>query len=254
MENKEYGSIIGNPDAPYINGLAAAGALATQYYAVSHPSLPNYLALTGGSTFGVSSDCKPSPSCSVNGPGIVDELQAAGKSWKGYMEDLPSACATSNGGQYAVKHNPFVYYNKVVANWCDHVVPAGQLQTDLAAGQLPAFSWLTPNLCNDMHDCSVKTGDGYLAGVLPKVLDALGGSGVLFLVWDEGKTSLGGGLPNAAGGQVTMIAAGPAAKKGYRSSVAMNHYSLLRTIQDAWGLAPLNESVGASPMTDLFAS
>ena len=246
MENEEYGSIIGNPNAPYINSLASGGALATQYYAVSHPSLPNYLALVGGSTFGHTDDCSPGPGCSVVGPSLVDELVTAGISWKGYMENLPSPCAQADAGPYAVRHNPFVYFTNVVAHWCSNVVPATQLQADIAAGRLPTFAWLTPNLCNDMHDCSVKTGDSYLAGVVPQILGALGGNGALFLVWDEGTTNLAGG------GRVTMVAAGPSVKKGYRSPVRYDHYSLLRTIEDAWGLPRLGSSASAPAMTDLF--
>jgi acid phosphatase len=253
MENEEYGSIIGNPSAPYINGLAASGALATRYYAIAHPSLPNYLALTGGSTFGITNDCSPGPGCSVSAPSLVDGLATAGLSWKGYMEDMPSPCAQSSAGNYAVKHNPFVYYTNVMARWCNNVVPAGQLQTDIAAAQLPAFAWLTPNLCNDMHDCPVPTGDAYLAGVVPPILNALGPNGVLFVVWDEGKTSQGGGLAAAAGGQVTLIAAGGPVRRGYRSPVAYSHYSLLRTIEDGWGLPALGGSAQDSPMNDLFA-
>src|SRR5205085_7461637 len=117
IENEEYSSIIGDPTAPYINSLAAGGALATQYYAVSHPSLPNYLALTGGSTFGVTTDCAPGASC-TGGTSVVEEMAAAGIGWRAYMEDMPSPCAQADAGQYAVRHDPFVYYNGIVAGSC----------------------------------------------------------------------------------------------------------------------------------------
>lgn len=246
MENEEYGSIIGNPGAPYINSLASGGALAARYYAVSHPSLPNYLALTGGSTFGITNDCSPGPGCRVGATSVVEEMAAAGLSWKAYMENLPSSCAQSDSGRYAVRHDPFVYYSSVVAQSCGNVVPATQLPSDIATGALPPFAWLTPNLCNDMHDCSIATGDSYLSGVVPQILGALGPNGALFLVWDEGTSNTHGG------GQVTMVAAGPAVKRGYRSSASYDHYSLLRTIEDAWGLHRLGNSAGAAPMTDLF--
>src|SRR3984893_17924029 len=100
MENEEYSSIIGNASAPYVNSLAAVGASATQYYAVSHPSLPNYLALTGGSTFGVTTDCTPAASC-TGGTSVVEEMAAAGIGWRGYMEDMPAPCAQAGSGQYA---------------------------------------------------------------------------------------------------------------------------------------------------------
>ena len=246
MENEEYSSIIGDPSAPYINSLAAGGALATQYYAVSHPSLPNYLALTGGSTFGVTSDCTPGPSCAA-GKSVVEEMAAASIGWRAYLQDMPAPCDQASSGGYAVHHDPFVYYNGVVAGSCDNVVPGSQLPGDIAAGALPAFTWLTPNLCNDMHDCSVAIGDAYLAGIVPQLLGTLGPDGALFLVWDEGTSNTHGG------GQVTMVAAGSGVKKGYRSPLPYDHYSLLRTIEDGWGLPELSNSAAATPMADLFS-
>src|SRR5437667_4904293 len=110
MENHSYGQIVGSSSAPYINGLAKSYGLATNYRAVSHPSLPNYLALTGGSTFGITSDCAPSV-CPVNTANIADRIEGSGRTWRAYMESMPSACDVSNSGTYAVKHNPFVYFN-----------------------------------------------------------------------------------------------------------------------------------------------
>ncbi|HEU5003965.1 MAG TPA: alkaline phosphatase family protein [Actinomycetota bacterium] len=256
MENEEYGSIIGNANAPYINSLAGQGALATQYYAISHPSLPNYLALSGGSTFGISSDCNPGPGCQATRPGLADQLAGAGISWKGYMEDLPGPCARSDSGNYAVRHDPFVYYPSIVSSGCGNVVPASQLTADLASGQLPRFAWVTPNLCDDMHDScggsAIAHGDAYLHNLVPQILSALGPGGVVFVTFDEGSSNAGGGLPGAAGGQVTTIAAGAPVKAGYRTSVRYDHYSLLRTIEDAWGLAPLGSAALSPAMRDLF--
>jgi hypothetical protein len=258
MENEEYGSIIGNPAAPYINSLANQGALATQYYAISHPSLPNYLALSGGSTFGVSSDCNPGPGCQGTGPSIADQLTTAGISWKAYMEGLP-ACgqAQSDSGEYAVRHDPFMYYPADVAKCGSTIVPATQLSADIAGGQLPQFAWLTPNVCDDMHDTcggnAIAHGDSYLQGVVPQILGALGPNGALFVTFDEGTSSAGGGQAGAAGGQVTLIAAGPAVKGGAKSSVPHDHYSLLATIEAAWGLPRLGGAASAAPMTELFS-
>jgi hypothetical protein len=258
MENEEYSSIIGNSSAPYINSLANQGALATQYYAISHPSLPNYLALSGGSTFGISSDCNPGPGGLATGPSLADQLHGAGISWKAYMEDRPPTCAQaqSDSGNYAVRHDPFMYYPNDVANLCGNVVPATQLSTDIASGQLPQFSWLTPNVCDDMHDpCGgdeIAHGDAYLKSVVPQILGALGPNGALFITFDEGTSNLGGGQAGAAGGQVTFIAAGPAVRGGYKSSVHYDHYSLLGTIEAAWGLPRLGGAAGATTMNDLF--
>ncbi|HWD09975.1 MAG TPA: alkaline phosphatase family protein [Actinomycetota bacterium] len=256
MENEEYSSVIGASDAPYINSLANQGALATSYYAISHPSLPNYLALTGGSTFGVSSDCSPGSDCKGSGQSIADQLQAAGISWKAYMEDLPACPAQSDAGNYAVRHNPFAYYPQDVAYCGSKVVPASQLSGDIASGNLPRFAWITPNLCDDMHDpCggdAIAHGDSYLRGVVPQLLAALGPDGVVFITFDEGDSDRGGGLPGSAGGQVVTIAAGSAVRAGAKSSDAYDHYSLLATIEAAWGLPRLNGAASAPLMADLF--
>jgi acid phosphatase len=114
MENEEYGDIIGSSSTPYINGLARRYSLARAMYAVSHPSLPNYLALTGGSTFGITSDCTD---CSVRATSLVDQLEQRGLTWKAYMEDLPRPCFTGAGsGGYAQKHDPFAYYTRITGD------------------------------------------------------------------------------------------------------------------------------------------
>jgi len=250
MENHEYGDIIGSTEAPFINGLVKRSALAVAMYAATHPSLPNYLALTGGSTFGISSDCT---TCSVGATSIVDQLEAAHVSWKAYMEDLPHPCYTGAGaGEYAKKHDPFVYYTRVVHNagWCANVVPLTQLSTDEHRRQLPRFIWITPNLCHDMHDCSVATGDQFLSALVPTLLRSLGPHGLLFITWDEG-TSDSGCCRLASGGHIATIVAGPGARPGARLRMATDHYSLLQTIQGVLGLRRLRGT--ACPCTRSLA-
>jgi hypothetical protein len=241
MENEELESVIGNSAAPYINRLAKTAALATAYYAVAHPSLPNYLALTGGSAFGIESDCT---SCNVKGRNLVDELEAAHISWKAYMEGLPRPCFTGEAsGLYAKKHDPFIYYDDIRLNArrCSRVVPATQLDRDLAAGALPRFAWITPNLCNDMHNCGVATGDRYLAGLIPRLIASVGKGGAVFVTWDEGSSN-GGCCSLATGGHVATFAVGGAVLPHARPGVNYDHYSLLRTIEDSWGLPELGGS------------
>jgi acid phosphatase len=250
MENKEYGSIIGNPSAPYLNSLAQQYALATNYDGVSHPSLPNYLALTGGDTFGIHSDCT---SCFVNQPSIVDRLEAAGKSWKAYMESMPTPCFVGDAGSlYRQKHNPFIYFDNIRTNAtrCGRIVPYSQFTADVQANTLPDYVWITPNMCNDMHDCSVSTGDNWLHSEVPKILasPAWQQNGVLLITFDEGSSSAGGG------GHISTLVISPFAKRGFQSSVAYNHYSLLRTITDAWGLPALGKAASAAPMSDFFGA
>jgi phosphatidylinositol-3-phosphatase len=238
MENQEYGGIIGSPSAPYINSLARRYAVATQMYAIGHPSLPNYLSLTGGSTFGISSDCTD---CTVGATSIVDQLERAHISWKAYMEDLPSTCFTgASAGEYAKKHNPFVYYTRVTSNrnWCSNVVPLTRLTSDERGNTLPRFIWITPNLCHDMHDCSVSTGDRYLSTLVPGLLRSLGSDGLLFITWDEGSSDAGC-CRLASGGHIATIVAGPGARPGARLSRPVDHYSVLQTIEDLLKLGRL---------------
>ena len=235
MENEEYGDIIGSSSTPYINGLARRYALATSMYAVSHPSLPNYLALTGGSTFGISSDCT---GCNVGATSIVDQLEHARVSWKAYMENYPGHCFTGAGaGEYARKHNPFVYYTRD-RRWCSNIVPLTQLGSDESSHRLPRYIWITPNLCHDMHDCSPATGDNFLRTLVPPLLRALGKGGLLFLTWDEG-TSDNSCCRLATGGHIATVVAGPGALPGARMRTAADHYSVLQAIDDLLALPRL---------------
>jgi phosphatidylinositol-3-phosphatase len=242
MENEEYGSIIGSRSAPYINRLARRYSLATSAYAVSHPSLPNYLALTGGSTFGIDSDCTD---CTVPGSGIAGQLAAKRISWRAYMEDLPRPCFTGAGaGEYAKKHDPFVYYRGIVHDpaQCSRVVPMTELATDERAHRLPTFSWITPNLCHDMHDCDTSTGDRFLSGLLPPLLRALGRHGLLILTWDEGSSD-DGCCRLASGGHIVTILAGGDARRHATFRTAVDHYSVLQTVED---LLSLRRRAGAA--------
>jgi phosphatidylinositol-3-phosphatase len=238
MENEEAGDVLGSPDAPYLNALARRYAVATNSYAIRHPSLPNYLALTSGSTHGITSDCTD---CHVAGRNIVDQLEAARLTWKGYMEDLPRPCSSvASAGQYAKKHNPFMYYDDVVRSpsRCRRVVGFGALARDLRRGTLPAFAFISPNLCHDMHDCDVATGDRFLSGVVPQLQRELGPHGFLVLTWDEGDSDAGC-CADAYGGRIATIVAGPDVRRGARSGRAVDHYGVLRTIENALGLPPL---------------
>ncbi len=254
MENQEYGSIIGSGEAPYLNSLAANYGLASAYYATSHPSLPNYLALTGGTTFGVDTNCTD---CSVGGPSIADQIEGSGRSWKAYMEDMPSPCFLGeSAGNYVLRHNPFPYYRSIrdnPARCAAHVVPFSQFSADLASNTVPNFVWITPNLCNDMHDCSIGTGDSWLKSVVPGILSssAWRNGGVLFVIFDEGTTDAGC-CGNSAGGHVATFIVAPGMTPGYRSAVPATHYSLLRTTEEAWGLAPLGGAAASTAMREYF--
>ncbi len=243
FENHEASSIAGNPDAPTFNALTRRYATLTDYDAVAHPSLPNYLALVSGSTQGISSDCW---NCIVRARNLTDTLAAAGKTWTTYAEDLPYPGFTGgSAGRYAKKHDPFLYFQDVAGSRArrDRVVPYTQLARDLAAHRLPDFSLVIPNLCDDMHDCSVATGDAWLkAHVVPLLRSPELRGGVIFVVFDEGTSDTGGG------GKVEALALGPTVRRGARFARATNHYGLLRTIEDAWHLPRLGFSRTGTPI------
>ena len=250
MENYGYGSVIGSSSAPYVNSLLPSSAFATNYYGVSHPSLPNYLALTGGSTYGISSDCT---TCWVSARNLADNLEATGSSWKAYMESMPSPCFIGDSYPYAQKHNPFIYFNDIRTNTsrCQaHVVPYTQLATDLGStSTTPNYAFITPNMCNDMHDCGVAAGDRWLQSQVPQILSSPAfrvQRSLLVLTWDEDDIG--------AGNHVPTILLGGGIGVGARSAVAYNHYSLLHTIESARGVSTLTTNDAGSPaITDLFS-
>ena len=174
MENHSYNEVWNTSSSPYITSLGNAYARATNYHAKIHPSLPNYLDLYGGSNYGITTDCNPSTTCHVNATNLADNLDAKGLTWKGYMESMPSPCYLTTSGTYAPKHNPMVYFDDIrlnAARCSSHDVPFTALATDLAsASTTPNYSLIVPNLCNDMHDCSVTTGDNWLKAHLPAIL------------------------------------------------------------------------------------
>ncbi|HEV2923461.1 MAG TPA: alkaline phosphatase family protein [Solirubrobacteraceae bacterium] len=253
MENAAYGEVIGSSEAPYANALARRYGLATQSFAVTHPSLPNYLALTSGSTHGVSSDCTD---CHVAATNIVDQLEAAGISWSAYLEDAPKPCFRGAGaGGYAKKHNPFVYYDDIAASAsrCGRLVGFGRLTQALRSGRLPTYSWITPNLCDDGHDCGVSAGDRFLARTVPALLRELGPHGFIVVTWDEGGSDQGC-CGAARGGHVATIVAGPDIRPGGRMPQPIDHYGVLATIEQSLSLPPLAGAAEgrAGRLTPLF--
>ncbi|HZT92335.1 MAG TPA: alkaline phosphatase family protein [Gaiellaceae bacterium] len=227
FENHERDAILGAPDAPTFTRLARAYADVTRYDAVAHPSLPNYLALVSGSTHGITSDCT---ACSVRGPSIGTLLSRAHAAWGAYAEGYPSS------PRFAKKHVPFLYF----AGGAAHVHPLTAFRTS----RPPAFALVVPDLCDDMHDCSVATGDRWLAGFVPPLLRLP--RTAVFVVFDEGSSDAGGG------GRVAAIVAGTAVRRHVVDPQPANHYVLLRTIEDAFGLAHLGASAGVRPLEGIW--
>ncbi len=251
FENKEFGTVIGSPKMPYFNELAKSYTLLTQLYAVTHPSLPNYLALIGGDTFGVTFDCTK---CFVDAQTLPDLIEASGRTWKTYQEDMPSPCFPGTDTlTYAIKHNPFMYFKpiRLDENRCSRsVVPLTQLPADIAAGTLPNFIFITPNLCNDAHDCGIDVADAWLKTWMNQLLPALNADSKPYLViltWDEGQGNHSCcGLPAEAGGRIATILVSPQAKTGFEDDTPYTLYSILKTIEAAWNLPYLGHSADES--------
>jgi phospholipase C len=253
FENHGYDEIVGNPDAPTFNSLATGYAQMTNYDAIAHPSLPNYLAIVSGSTQGIKNDCT---TCVVKATNLADSLDKAHKTWKTYAEGLPSAGATgaSYGGAhgYVKRHDPFMYFKDIQSSKTrrSHIVPFTKLAQDVSHNQLPAFSLIIPNLTDDMHDGTIAQGDTWLKNNIEPLLSspALGNNGVVFVVFDEAEgTDKAGG-----GGHVDVLALGPAVDGGLTDGTLTNHYGLLRTIEDAWKLPRLGKSKTATPITFIW--
>ncbi len=247
LENREYDEVIGNSEAPYFNHLAQRGAIATNFHGVTHPSLPNYLALFAGDTFGITENCTE---CVAYGPNLATQLTRAGISWRAYMEGLPHPCFTGPGyGRYAKRHNPFMYFPSVTAlpKRCNSVVPEPQLVADLERSRLPQFGWLTPDLCHDGHDCGLGAADFHLFTLLPKVIRQLGPRGLLVITFDEGLSDAGC-CGAAGGGRIATILVGPDVPTGRQILQPADHYSLLASIEDRFGLPRLRLARLAAPL------
>jgi hypothetical protein len=222
FENKNA-STINARSAPRLTALGRRYARLTSYSGVAHPSLPNYLALVSGSTHGITSDCF---TCSVSGTTIGDQLTEAGRSWGAYAEGYPS------GAGFAKWHVPFLYFPGGAA----HVRPL----SDLAPRALPDFAFVVPDLCHDLHDCSVSTGNAWLSRFVRPLLVVR--DTVVFVVFDEG----------VGGNHVPAFALGSDVRPHSVFAGRVDHYGLLRTIEDMWGLPHLGAAASARPITGIW--
>jgi hypothetical protein len=238
-ENHSYSDIIGNTsEAPYFNQLASQGALLTSSYAVTHPSEPNYMALFGGSTFGLSSDkCPVSEGSTAN---LGSELLGAGDTFKGYSEDLPSTGSTvCTSGAYARKHSPWVNFSNVPGS---DSLPFTSFPMDYST--LPTLSFVIPNLDDDMHDGTISQADTWLNNNLSAYATwAQSNNSVLIVTWDEDDYSENNQIP-------TIIVGQPVKSGQYSENV--NHYNLLATLEQIYGLSPVGNSAGAAAITDIW--
>jgi hypothetical protein len=287
-ENHGFTDVIGNPAAPNLNKLAQQFGLATSYYGITHPSEPNYVALLGGSTFGVNND-NPYYANQVNQPSLISQLDQAGISWKAYLQGLPYAgyqgiCypAKCNGTPdidplYVSKHDGIQNFTTSLnqADW-SRQVPIEALARDLSSGHVPAFNYVIPDECRDQHGdppyCVdsgsagdpqdqhlVATGDQYLGQLVSTITSAsfwAKGNNAINIVYDEGNDSAGCCNANPGGGRVASIMVTSHGVRGVQDPTPYNHYSLLRTIQDNFGvgcLANTCDTANVKPMTPMLA-
>jgi hypothetical protein len=265
MENQNWSALKGSSSAPYINNvLLPQAAYCGQYYTPPgvHPSEPNYLWLEAGTNFGITNDNDPSANHQNTTRHLVTLLENAGISWKTYQEDISGTyvplTATNN---YAPKHDPFVYFDDITGtnntHWAygiAHIRPYSELATDLAANTVARYNFITPNLCDDMHNsCAplydrIRQGDNWLAAAVPNILGstAYQNGGALFITWDEGASN--------SDGPIGMIVLSPLARGGgYSNNLHYTHSSTLRTFQEIFGVSPLLGGAANAPdLSDLF--
>ncbi|MEZ0093247.1 alkaline phosphatase family protein [Streptacidiphilus sp. EB129] len=241
MENHSYNEIIGDTtDAPYINSLAQQGANFTSSFAVSHPSEPNYLALFSGSTQGLTSDSCPHTYTTGS---LGAEALSAGFGFSGYSESMPSQGYTGcTSGEYARKHNPWVNYSTIPTT--DNKTFA-QFPAAASYSTLPTLSFVVPNLLDDMHDGTIAQGDTWLKNNIDSYAQwAKAHNSLLVVTWDEDDSS--------QSNQIPTLFVGAGVKPGAYSE-NITHYSVLRTIEDAYGLGHLGSSASANPITDIWS-
>ncbi|WP_424949318.1 alkaline phosphatase family protein [Deinococcus sp.] len=258
LENHGLNDTIGNANMPTINRLARTYGYAAKYTGVAHPSLPNYVAMIAGDTMNMVGD---DPTQRFAGDNLALQLTKAGLSWRGYMQALPKTGSSADyAGTYGKKHNPFMLSEGVLADKQQmmNVRTLDDLGPDLAAGRTPNFSFIVPDVCHDMHgapECFSRAaldrdGDAFVAAWTKSIMasPAWKTGAALVITFDEG----GGGDRLGGGGRVATIVVTPDGPRGVVSPVAYNHYSLLRTLENGFGLPPLRQAKAAIPMSDLF--
>ena len=264
LENHNWSSIKGSPDAPYLNNtLLPMASYCDQYYnpPAIHPSEPNYLWLEAGTNFGILDDNPPATNHQSTTSHFVTQLKAAGISWKTYLESIDGvSCPTTDNYPYAVRHNPFAFFDDVTSAAspsCTSVMrPLSELAGDIANNTLAHYNFITPNVCSDMHDsCGptnnpVKQGDDWLAQNLPTILNsaAYQNNGLIIMTWDEGE--------GGSDGPIGLVILSPFAKNGgYHSAIRYTHSATLRTLQKIFGVTPLLGGAGTAPdLSDLFVN
>jgi phosphatidylinositol-3-phosphatase len=251
LENRDYDRVVGANDLPYISSLIDGYGLAESYFGVARPSQPNYFAMFSGSTHGVTDN----DNHDIDAPTLADQIEASGRTWRQYAENVPPGCfkgSSAKGGrdgpgEYVRKHAPAISFTSISSDpdRCAFIEDF----TAFRPGDAD-FALIIPNQCHDAHDCGLPVADAWLAKHVPKIIvsEAFRSDGVLFVTFDEDAGD------DPSGGHIATIVVSPLVAAGTRSSVRYDHYSLLRTIEDAWGLDCLAKACDEEPMVDFFAT
>ena len=249
LENRDYHEIIGADDAPFLNALAARGAVAINTWDVAGGSQPNYFAMTSGDTHFVTDN----GTYDIEAPSLFDQLESASQTWRVFAEHVPPGCFTGASvpggegrGEYVRAHNPAISFTSIresperCANIQDH-----RAFDPLAAN----FQLIVPDSCNNTHDCPVSTGDRWLSRFVPAILETptFWDDSLLIITFDGGSDA---GPDDGHRIAVTMVGAG--VRAGTVSRTRYNHYNVLRTVQEGLGLPCLARSCKAGTMSDLF--
>jgi len=249
LENANYTDAIGSSTMPYLNGLANKYGLAKQYYADTHPSIGNYLMLTTGQIL-TNDDSQTPLTFPVSADNVVRELIASGKSWKQYAESIPSVGyiggdSSCCGGPFYTRHAPLPYMTDAqTTSQLTNIVPFTQLATDLANNTLPNYGFLTPNGCNDAHDCGLDVADNWLKTNIDSLIKSaqFQKDGLLVIVFDES-----GNDDTHGGGNVAAVIISPFAKTGYQSTTVYQHESVLRLMLEGLGVKTLPGAAATAP-------
>jgi len=270
LENHSRSQVIGKPGSsvaramPTLNRVARLCGEASNYRAVTHPSLPNYLAAVTGQRTGLpTATCSPAQ-CPQSGPTLFSQIETAGINWRTYAESMPAACSRTGVGRYAPRHNPAVYFRALRSSCLKRDLPLGpptnsDLARRLTQGTLPGFTWIVPDLCDSGHDCSRTTADQWLTTWMTPLLTSrnyVSGNTVIFITWDEGKGGVGGQNCRTADDvscDISTVVMSPSTRPGTVSSTRFDHVSLLRTTEQLLRLpATLGEVPTSASMRAAF--
>ena len=255
FENEAATDVLDPSKAPYFTQLSKQYGLATHYTSATHPSLPNYIVMTSGSTNGIIDDNDPTANIPLQThENLPYQLDSKGVMWRAYMESMGEPCKMSSTSLYSAHHDPFLYYTDVAKSpsCAQHVVDYDQnFDADLAAG-IYKFMWITPNMCDDMHNCAASVSDQWLQKTITKIMasDAYKNGGAIFITFDEGSSR----APGAGANLPTIVISPNLANPGVPVDTAFDHTSYLATVEDIFGLGRISTTANATPMSEFFKS